>query len=176
MLITSQLTQESLLALSQVCMLFREIAALQYFALLEFNIPCDYNYLRINDGCCRALLVWRRTDVFILPNSICFSVSQTTSDHHFYALRIFFESLTSAIRRMHIHLYSGPYKPTVGFLCLLETIPSDAYSPLQWALQTNCWILVPAGNYPWVWLHTTGLLWNSVARERGANPPFWCHS
>ena len=130
MLITSQLTQESLLALSQVCMLFREIAALQYFALLEFNIPRDYGYLQINDGCCRALLVWRRTDAFVLPNSICFSVSQTTSDHHFYALRIFFESLTSAIRRMHIHLYSGPYKPTVGFLCLLESIHGSGCTQL----------------------------------------------
>ena len=129
-LIASHLTQEPLLALSQVCTLFREIAAPEYFALLGFDIPRGYARLPINDGCCRALLVWRRTDAFVPPTSICFSVSQTTSDHHFNALRMFFDSLTSEVRRVYLHLYFGPYKPTTGFLRLLESIRGSGCTQL----------------------------------------------
>ncbi|KAI5999997.1 hypothetical protein EDD15DRAFT_2193485 [Pisolithus albus] len=121
--ITTFLPPNSLLALTQVCQLLKEIAALRYFLLLGFDTP-QSNYLSLDDRGCEALLLWRRTRAFAVPNSLYFSVSRTTTDYHLYALRTFFKSLTGSkiIRRVHLLLFSGPDKPSHLFLHLLECI------------------------------------------------------
>ncbi|KAI5981093.1 hypothetical protein EDC04DRAFT_2617656, partial [Pisolithus marmoratus] len=121
--IAALLPQDSLLALTQVCQLLREIAAPHYFALLEFKLPRS-NYLSLDNNGCEALFVWRRTEAFVVPTSVHFSVSRTTTDYHLDALRMFFESLTGGklVPRMHLLLYSGPDKLTVSFLRMLESI------------------------------------------------------
>lgn len=119
--ISTFLFRDSLLVLTQVCKLFREVAAPEYFALLEFKLPRD-TYLPLDNNACEALLVWRRTNAFVDLPYIHLSVSQATTDRHFDALRIFFESLTEVVPRVHLFLYTGPYKPTIAFLDLLESI------------------------------------------------------
>ncbi|KAI6122088.1 hypothetical protein F5141DRAFT_1061634 [Pisolithus sp. B1] len=130
--ITSFLPLNSLLALTQVCQLLREIAAPRCFVLLGFDTP-QSNYLSLDDKGCKALLVWRRTGAFVVPNSLHFSVSRTTTDYHLYALRTFFESLTGSkvIPRVHLLLYSGPDKPSHSFLCLLECIRGSGCKELS---------------------------------------------
>ncbi|KAI5990701.1 hypothetical protein EDC04DRAFT_1376277 [Pisolithus marmoratus] len=121
--IATLLPRCSLLALTQACQLLREIAAPHYFALLGFNTP-QSSYLSLDDNGCEALLVWRRTEAFVVPRSLYFSVSRTTTNYHLYALRTFFESLPGrkVVPRVHLLLYSGPDKPTESFLHLLECI------------------------------------------------------
>ena len=115
--ISTFLFRDSLLVLTQVCKLFREVAAPEYFALLEFKLPHD-TYLPLDNNACEALLVWRCTNAFVDLPYIHLSVSQATTDHHFDALQIFFESLTEVIPQVHLFLYTGPYKPTIAFLDL----------------------------------------------------------
>ncbi|KIM58305.1 hypothetical protein SCLCIDRAFT_128585, partial [Scleroderma citrinum Foug A] len=103
--------------------LFRQIAAPHYFALFEFSIPQD-NYLPLEAKGCEALLVWRRMHAFIVPKHIYFSTSHA-KDRHFYALRIFLESLMDLnVPWVYIYTFSGPYEPTITFLDLLATICS----------------------------------------------------
>ncbi|KIM52110.1 hypothetical protein SCLCIDRAFT_141931, partial [Scleroderma citrinum Foug A] len=123
-LIATLLPQHSLLVLTQVCKLFREITMLHYFALFQFSIPQD-DYLPLEAKGCEALLVWQRMHAFIVPKRIYFSTSHT-KDHHFYALWIFLESLMDLdVPQVYIYTFSGPYKPTITFLDLLETIHSE---------------------------------------------------
>ena len=106
-----------------MCKLFREIAAPHYYALFEFSIPQD-DYLPLEAKGCEALLVWWRTDAFIVPKRIYFSTSHA-KDCHFYALWIFLESLMDLdVPQVYIYAFSGPYKPTIVFLDLLATIRS----------------------------------------------------
>ncbi|KIM53758.1 hypothetical protein SCLCIDRAFT_138237 [Scleroderma citrinum Foug A] len=129
-LITALLPRHSLLALTQVCKLFREIAAPHYFALLEFSIP-QGDQLSLEAKCCEAFLVWRRTDAFIVPTHIHLSTFHAM-DRHFYALQIFFESLMDLnVPQVYIYTFSGPYKPTTAFLDLLETIRSSGCKELS---------------------------------------------
>ncbi|KAI5999637.1 hypothetical protein EDD15DRAFT_2193678 [Pisolithus albus] len=121
--IATLLPRSSLLALTQMCQLLREIAAPHYFALLGFDTT-QSNYLSLDDDGCEGLLVWRRTEAFVAPNSLCFSISQMTTDSHLCAVRTFFESLTGSrvIPRVHLLLYSGPDELSHSFLRLLECI------------------------------------------------------
>ncbi|KAI5991244.1 hypothetical protein EDD15DRAFT_2369172 [Pisolithus albus] len=121
--IATLLPRSSLLALTQTCQLLREIAAPHYFALLGFDTT-QSNYLSLDDDGCEGLLVWRRTEAFVAPNSLCFSISQMTTDSHLCAVRTFFESLTGSrvIPRVHLLLYSGPDELSHSFLRLLECI------------------------------------------------------
>ena len=129
-LIAALLPWHSLLALTQVCKLFREIAALHYFALLEFSIP-QGNQLSLEAKCCEALLVWWWTDAFVVPTRIYLSTFHAT-DCHFYALQIFFESLMDLnVPQVYIYTFSGPYEPTTAFLDLLETIRSSRCKELS---------------------------------------------
>ena len=110
--------------LTQVCKLFTEIAAPHYFALLEFSIPQD-DSLTLDTKGCEALLVWRRTDAFVVPKRIYFSTSRA-ADCHFHALWIFLQSIMDLdVPRVYIFAFSGPYEPTIAFLDLLETIRSE---------------------------------------------------
>jgi len=110
--------------LTQVCKLFTEIAVPHYFALLEFSIPQD-DSLTLDTKGCEALLVWQRTDAFVVPKRIYFSTSRA-ADCHFHALRIFLQSLTDLdVPQVYIFAFSGPYEPTIAFLDLLETIRSE---------------------------------------------------
>ncbi|KAI6095221.1 hypothetical protein EV401DRAFT_1896106 [Pisolithus croceorrhizus] len=116
------------------CQLFREITAPRFFALLGFDTP-QSNYLSLDDDGCKGLLVWRQTEAFVVPNSLCFSISQMTTDYHLCALRTFFESLTGGkvVPRVHLLLYS-------------------------WARQTDPFILAPAGKHPRVRMQGIDLL------------------
>ena len=123
-LIAALLPWHSLLVLTQVCKLFREIAAPHYYALFEFSIPQD-DYLPLEAKGCEALLVWQRMDAFIVPKRIYFSTSHA-KDRHFYALQIFLELLMDLdVPRVYIYAFSGPYEPTIAFLDLLATICSE---------------------------------------------------
>ncbi|KAL4062081.1 hypothetical protein V8B97DRAFT_2026922 [Scleroderma yunnanense] len=114
---------DSLPVLMQVCKLFREITTPHYFVLLKFRIPCD-------DFPCEALLVWQHTDVFIVPPYFHLAVSQTTTDHQFYALQIFFKLLTGVVPQVQLFLYGGPYEPTLALLCLLKSIQGSSCKEL----------------------------------------------
>ncbi|KAI6095592.1 hypothetical protein F5141DRAFT_1068212 [Pisolithus sp. B1] len=129
--ITTLLPRNSLLALTQACQLLREITAPRFFALLGFDTP-QSNYLSLDDDGCEGLLVWRQTEAFVVPNSLCFSISQMTTDYHLCALRTFFESLTGGkvVPRVHLLLYSGPDKLTHSFLRLLESIQGSGCKEL----------------------------------------------
>ncbi|KAI6160493.1 hypothetical protein EDD17DRAFT_1510324 [Pisolithus thermaeus] len=81
--ITTLLPQNSLLALTQACQLLREITAPLFFVLLGFDTP-QSNYLSLDDNGCEGLLVWWRTEAFVVPNSLCFSISQMTTDYHLW--------------------------------------------------------------------------------------------
>src|SRR5207245_8755445 len=92
-LIVTYLPLESLRILTQVSRLFREVAAPPFFRLLRFEPPQVPVVLNIEYTVLDALSIWRRTNAFILPDSIWFSVTGVTTDHHLNVLGIFFESL-----------------------------------------------------------------------------------
>ncbi|KAI6033749.1 hypothetical protein PISMIDRAFT_111343, partial [Pisolithus microcarpus 441] len=129
--IATLLPSNSLLALTQVCQLLREIVAPHYFVLLEFNTPRS-SYLSLDNKGCEALLVWLRTEAFVVPNSLYLSVSRTTKDYHLHALQMFFESLAGSkvVSRVHLLLYSGPDNPTLSFVRLLEGIQGSGCKEL----------------------------------------------
>ncbi|KAI6111070.1 hypothetical protein F5141DRAFT_1063453 [Pisolithus sp. B1] len=81
--ITTLLPRNSLLALTQACQLLREITAPHFFALLGFDTP-QSNYLSLDDDGCEGLLVWQQTEAFVVLNSLCFSISQMTTDYHLW--------------------------------------------------------------------------------------------
>ena len=122
--IASYLPRESLRTLTQVSRLFREIAAPQFFRILCFEPPRVLATLNVEYTILEALSIWRRTDAFILPDSIWFSVTGTTNDRHLNILSVFFESLKGyePFPRVHLHLLTAPRHPSHSFVRLLNCI------------------------------------------------------
>ncbi|KAI6094573.1 hypothetical protein F5141DRAFT_1069375 [Pisolithus sp. B1] len=83
--------------------------------------------LHIEFGMLEALSVWRRTDAFIMPVSIWFSVTGATTDRHLKALSTFFESLQGCepAPRVHLQLPTAPRQPTDSFVRLLDCIQAS---------------------------------------------------
>jgi len=107
-----------------VCTLFQEITTPSFFRLLHFVLPQVPNFLDIEHTKLEALSVWRRTNAFVTPDSIWFSVTEATTDRHLNALSAFFKSLQGCdpVPRVHLHLPHAPRQPTASFNCLLNGI------------------------------------------------------
>ncbi|KAI6094500.1 hypothetical protein F5141DRAFT_1069494 [Pisolithus sp. B1] len=127
MLVLAYLPRKSLWTLTQVCRLFREIASPPLFKILHFEPPQAPATLHIEFGMLEALSVWRRTDAFIMPVSIWFSVTGATTDRHLKALSTFFESLQGCepAPRVHLQLPTAPRQPTDSFVRLLDCIQAS---------------------------------------------------
>jgi len=123
-LIATYLPRESLRILTQVSRLFREVAAPPFFRLLRFEPPQAPVVLNIEYAVLEALSIWRRTNAFILPDSIWFSVTGATTDCHLNVLGVFFESLKGyeSFPRVHLQLLTAPRQPTHSFVRLLNCI------------------------------------------------------
>ncbi|KIM58296.1 hypothetical protein SCLCIDRAFT_128590 [Scleroderma citrinum Foug A] len=123
-LIATYLLQESLRTLTQVCSLFQEVATPPFFRLLHFVLPHESTFFYIEHTMLEALSVWRCTKAFIMPDSVWFSVTEVTTDHHLNALSAFFKSLQGydPIPRVHLQLPRAPRQPTTSFNCPLNCI------------------------------------------------------
>ncbi|KAI6017360.1 hypothetical protein BKA83DRAFT_4128483 [Pisolithus microcarpus] len=73
--------------------LLQEVAMPLFFQLVHFEPSQAPTSLHIESDMLGALLVWRCTNAFVMPDSIWFSVTGATTDRHLQALSIFFESL-----------------------------------------------------------------------------------
>ncbi|KIM66045.1 hypothetical protein SCLCIDRAFT_111425 [Scleroderma citrinum Foug A] len=157
-LIATYLPQESLRALTQVCSLFREVAAPPFFQLLHFVPPHVSTFFHIEHTMLEALSVWRHTKAFVLPDSIWFSVTEATTDCHLNALSAFFESLQGydPIPRVHLQLPRAPRQPTASFNhflnCILASGCKDfhchnvqqTYCIPQTCLKSSCFTSTPS--------------------------------
>ena len=132
-LIATYLPRESLRSLTQVCSLFREVAAPPFFQLLHFVLPNVTIFFHIEHTVLEALSVWRCSKAFIMPDSIWFSVTEATTDRHLNALSAFFESLQGydPIARVHLQLPRAPRQPTASFNRLLNCILASGCKDLH---------------------------------------------
>ena len=94
------------------------------FWLLGFEPPQVPVALNIEYTILDALSVWRRTNAFILPDSIWFFVTRAITDRDLNVLSIFFESLKGyeTFPQVHLQLITAPRQPTYPFVCLLNCI------------------------------------------------------
>ncbi|KAI6012938.1 hypothetical protein BKA83DRAFT_4130734 [Pisolithus microcarpus] len=76
--------------------LLQEVAMPLFFQLVHFEPSQAPTSLHVESDMLGALLVWRHTNAFVMPDSIWFSVTGATTDHHLQALSIFFKSLQSS--------------------------------------------------------------------------------
>ncbi|KAF9233155.1 hypothetical protein BU15DRAFT_80401 [Melanogaster broomeanus] len=84
---------EGLKVITQMSSLFKEIAAPRYFVEVDFEVPqpCAF-WVAVYPKDCEALLLWRRTRAFSLPENLYFHMMSVT-DRDLLALNIFFWSL-----------------------------------------------------------------------------------
>ncbi|KAI5980400.1 hypothetical protein EDC04DRAFT_2618724 [Pisolithus marmoratus] len=131
--IAAHLPKDSLRTLTQVCRLFREVAAPLFFQLLHFEPSRAPASLYIDHGVLEALSVWRRTNAFVMPVSIWFPVAEATTDNDLNALSIFFESLQGCelVPRVHLQLFTAPRQPTNSFARLLNCIRASGCQGLH---------------------------------------------
>ncbi|KAF8835204.1 hypothetical protein BDN67DRAFT_1015745 [Paxillus ammoniavirescens] len=81
---------EGLKAFTQTSSLFKEITAPRYFVEADFEVPQSSTFwLPVYPGDCEALLLWRRTRAFSLPENFYFHMMGAT-DRELLALDIFF--------------------------------------------------------------------------------------
>ncbi|KIJ06483.1 hypothetical protein PAXINDRAFT_20324, partial [Paxillus involutus ATCC 200175] len=132
-LIANHLALESLHVLTHICKLLREIASSQYCALVNFEAPDVDGWLTVEGRACEALPVWRRSQAFVVPGLIWITASQDTTDRHFRALRIFFESLEGleGIRRVQLCLYGSPSYVSPSLTSFLESVQSTKCQELH---------------------------------------------
>ena len=132
-LIASYLPWESLWTLSQISRLFREIATPPFFQLLRFEPPRVPAALNIEYTILDGLSIWRRTDAFIIPDSIWFSVTGTTNDRHLNVLSVFFKSLKGCepFPQVHLYLLTAPRCPSHSFVRLLNCIRESGCKDLH---------------------------------------------
>ncbi|KAF9230403.1 hypothetical protein BU15DRAFT_83678 [Melanogaster broomeanus] len=91
--IISYVPMEGLKVITQTSSLFKEIAAPRYFVEVDFEVPqpCAF-WVAVYPKDCEALLLWRRTQAFSLPENLYFHMMSAT-DRDLLALDIFFRSL-----------------------------------------------------------------------------------
>ncbi|KAF9231265.1 hypothetical protein BU15DRAFT_68483 [Melanogaster broomeanus] len=91
--IISYVPMEGLKVITQTSCLFMEIAAPRYFVEVDFEVPqpCAF-WVAVYPKDCEALLLWRRTRAFSLPENLYFHMMSAT-DRDLLALNIFFRSL-----------------------------------------------------------------------------------
>ncbi|KAF9231445.1 hypothetical protein BU15DRAFT_68326 [Melanogaster broomeanus] len=84
---------EGLKVITQMSSLFKEIAAPRYFVEVDFEVPqpCAF-WVAVYPKDCEALLLWRRTRAFSLPENLYFHMMSAT-DRDLLALDMFFRSL-----------------------------------------------------------------------------------
>ncbi|KIJ05828.1 hypothetical protein PAXINDRAFT_20942, partial [Paxillus involutus ATCC 200175] len=128
-LIANHLVLESLHVLMHVCKLLREIASPRYCTLVNFEAPDVDRWLTVEGRACEALPVWRRSQAFVVPGLIWITASQDTTDRHFRALQIFFESLEGleGIRRVQLCLYGSPSYVSPSLTSFLESVQSTNF-------------------------------------------------
>ncbi|KAI6116943.1 hypothetical protein EDD16DRAFT_1516155 [Pisolithus croceorrhizus] len=75
--------------------------------LILTQVPAS---LHIEYGVLQALLVWRHTNAFVMPDSVWFSVTGATTDRHLRGLSVFFWSLQgcNSVPHVHIQLATAP--------------------------------------------------------------------
>ncbi|KAI6037168.1 hypothetical protein BKA83DRAFT_4486147 [Pisolithus microcarpus] len=131
--IATHLPRNSLRTLSQVCRLLQEVAAPLFFQLVHFEPSQAPTSLHVESDMLGALLVWRRTNAFVMPDSIWFSVTGATTDRHLQALSIFFESLQGRepMPRVHLQLPTAPRQPSDSFIRLLDSIRTSGCTDLH---------------------------------------------
>jgi hypothetical protein len=90
-------------------------------------------WLTVEGRVCEALPVWRRSQAFVVPGLIWITASQDTTDRHFRALRIFFESLEGleGIRRVQLCLYGSPSYVSPSLTSFLESVQSTKCQELH---------------------------------------------
>jgi hypothetical protein len=90
-------------------------------------------WLTVEGRACEALPVWRRSQAFVVPGLIWITASQDTTDRHFRALRIFFESLEGleGIRRVQLCLYGSPSYVSPSLTSFLESVQSTKCQELH---------------------------------------------
>ncbi|KAF9231788.1 hypothetical protein BU15DRAFT_68037 [Melanogaster broomeanus] len=120
--IISYVPMEGLKVITQTSCLFMEIAAPRYFVEVDFEVPqpCAF-WVAVYPKDCEALLLWRRTRAFSLPENLYFHMMSAT-DRDLLALNIFFRSLPSLRRFQH------------PLICLTSP-PRAPYRPLAWAME-----------------------------------------
>ncbi|KAF9233148.1 hypothetical protein BU15DRAFT_66828 [Melanogaster broomeanus] len=91
--IISYVPMEGLKVITQTSSLFKEIAAPHYFVEVDFEVPqpCAF-WVAVYPKDCKALLLWRRTRAFSLPENLYFHMMSAT-DRDLLALDMFFRSL-----------------------------------------------------------------------------------
>ncbi|KAI6126697.1 hypothetical protein F5141DRAFT_1209974 [Pisolithus sp. B1] len=98
--------------------------------LILTQVPAS---LRIEYGVLQALLVWRRTNAFVMPDSVWFSVTGATTDRHLRGLGVFFRSLQgcNSVPCVHIQLATAPRRPTHTLIHLLDCIRASGCKSLH---------------------------------------------
>ncbi|KAI6097731.1 hypothetical protein EDD16DRAFT_1514562 [Pisolithus croceorrhizus] len=81
----------------------------------------------------RIEYVWRRTNAFVMPDSVWFSVTGATTDRHLRGLGVFFWSLQgcNSVPRVHIQLATAPRQPTHALIHLLDCIRASGCKSLH---------------------------------------------
>ncbi|KIJ09252.1 hypothetical protein PAXINDRAFT_17650 [Paxillus involutus ATCC 200175] len=128
---------EGLKAFTQTSSLFKEIAAPRYFVEADFKVPRPGAFwLSVCSGDCEALLLWRRTRAFSLPENIFFHMMSAT-DRELLALDIFFQSLPRL----------GDISTSVNLSCLGASFSSRVVASLLESIKgAGCPELTYSGN------------------------------